>query len=78
MVNLTSVQSYENSMNVSNVMTEGAESESEAKEMIEGKDMGIGTTSIFNEKEEIELANELEKLVIESMDEIERLKIKSK
>jgi len=68
MVNLTSVQSYENSMNVSNVMTEGAESVSEAKEMIEGKDMGIGTTSIFNEKEEIELANELEKLVIESMD----------
>jgi hypothetical protein len=75
MVNLTSVQSYENSMNVSNVMTEGAESESEAKEMIEGKDMGIGTTSIFNEKEEIELANELEKLVIESMDEIERLNL---
>ena len=69
---LTSVHSYENSMNVSNVVTEGAESEAEAeaREMIEGKDMGIGTTSIFNEKEEIELANEIEKLVIESMDEI--------
>jgi hypothetical protein len=74
---LTSVHSYENSMNVSNVVTEGAESEAEAeaREMIEGKDMGIGTTSIFNEKEEIELANEIEKLVIESMDEIERFNL---
>ena len=74
---LTSVHSYENSMNVSNVVTEGAESEAEAEawEMIEGKDMGIGTTSIFNEKEEIELANEIEKLVIESLDEIERFNL---
>lgn len=62
-------------MNVSNVVTEGAESEAEARELIEGKDMGIGTTSIFNEKEEIELANEIEKLVIESMDEIERFNL---
>ena len=74
---LTSVHSYENSMNVSNVVTEGAESEAEAeaREMIEGKDMGIGTTSIFNEKEELELANEIEKLVIESMDEIKRFNL---
>ncbi len=66
-------------MNVSNVVTEGAEfeAEPEAREMIEGKDMGIGTTSIFNEKEVIELANEIEKLVIESMDEIERFNLNS-